>query len=341
MEDSLYDTSPEEDLLDDELLEQQYEIRAREESFRHLLARAAVSLVFLGSSLIVYYLLPFYPPTMAVFLALVPAAIAFRWPAVALCIMLLFAAPAYSYQLDVTIWALGILATVAVVLPFGLSRLPGACAGAAVGAASGVLMLTPYFYLSLPLLIGSTVFRFRGSTVGGGWAFFMFLTFYLPFLAIVDTSSADTLPLYTQVHYNDQLALTNLNMSSLEAAFESQINSSFSGFSGLAAYFYEEGFGGVVLILTLLTATVVIPAAVSTTGYLRLGGPTARALTPLVLLLLAELVYRLRHLRGHCAAYRHHVRLRRCSLHRRTLDPSAQPQGGPQDRTRYPLPGAV
>ncbi len=282
----------EEDLLDDGLLEQQYEIRAAEESFRRLLGRVAVALIFLASGLMVYYLMPFYPPTMAVFLALVPAGVAFRWPAIALFLLLLFAAPAYSYQLDVTIWALGILVTIAVVLPFGLSRLPGASAGAAIGAASAVLMLTPFYYLALPLLIGSTALRLRGSTAGGGWAFFIFLAFYLPFLAVAHTSTTQggSLPLFTQIDYAQRSALTNLDLSSLKAAFEGQLDHSFSGFSGLSAYFVQ-GWGGVAIILILLATIVITPAVVNATRQLRFGGPTARALAPLALMLVGALVF--------------------------------------------------
>jgi len=292
MESVLEYPTAEEELLDDGLLEQQYEIKAAEESFRRLLGRVAVSLIFLASGLIVYYLMPFYPPTMAAFLALVPAGIAFRWPAIALFLLLLFAAPAYSYQLDVTIWALGILITIAIVLPFGLSRLPGASAGAAIGAASAVLMLTPYYYLALPLLIGSTALRLRGSTAGGGWAFFIFMAFYLPFLAVAQTSTAEgeSLPLFTQIDYAQRSALTNLDLSSLKAAFDGQIGHSFSGFSGLSAYFVQ-GWGGVAIIFILLMTIVITPAIVNATRQLRFGGPTARALAPLVLMLTGALVF--------------------------------------------------
>ena len=86
----------EEEPFDDELLQQQYEIKSAEESFRTLISRIATAAVFLVSCLIVFYLLPFYPKPMAIFLALVPAVIAFRWPAIALFLMLFFAAPAYS-----------------------------------------------------------------------------------------------------------------------------------------------------------------------------------------------------------------------------------------------------
>jgi len=278
--------------FDDELLQQQHEIRSAEESFQTLLSRLTASGVFLASSLIVYYLLPFYPPTMAVFLALIPAVIAYRWPAVALFLMLLFAAPAYSYQLGVTIWALSIMVTIAVSLSFALSRLPGASLGSAVGAAAGVLMLTPYFYLSLPLLAGITLLRLRGSLAGGGWGFFMFMAFYLPFLALADTSIAqgDTIPLFLRVDYVQESALSNLDMNSLKAAFQDQINHNFGGFSSLSAYFVQ-GWGGIALVLTMFTAIVIAPPIVNTTRQLRVGGTILHALTPLILLLTVELVF--------------------------------------------------
>lgn len=283
---------PEEGSLNDEFADQQYEIRSAEEAFRRLLSRLAVAACFLVSSLIVYYLLPFYPPKMAVFLALIPAAIALRWPAVALFFMLAVAAPAYSYQLGVTIWALGIMIAIAVFLPFGLSGLPGASVGCALGAAAGVLMVTPYFYLALPLLAGSTVLRFRGSTVGGGWALFMFLSFFLPFLSIANlpTVHGETIPLFQTVDYTEQPVLSNLNLSTLKAAFDNQINNSFSGFAHFSEYFYR-GFGGVALILTMLMSVMVTPALVNTARHLRVGSTAIRALSPLILLLAVELVF--------------------------------------------------
>jgi hypothetical protein len=251
--------------FDEGLLRQQGQVRSDEESFRALLGKVTISAIFLASSLIVYYLMPFYPPTMAVFLALIPAVIAYRWPAVALFLMLLFAAPAYSYQLGVTIWMLGILVSIAVVLPFSLSRLPGASLSCAVGAAAAVLMLTPYFYFALPLLAGITLLQLRGSLVGGAWGLFIFLTFYIPFLILADTSAAqgETIPLFLSVDYAQQPHLSNLDLSSLKSAFEGQINNSFSGFPGFPSYFIE-GWGGIALILTMLVAVVITPAIVNT-----------------------------------------------------------------------------
>jgi len=270
----------------------QYWLESDEEAFRTLIGRATTSVIFLASSLIVYLLLPFYPTAMSVFLALLFAVIAYRWPAVALSIMLLFAAPAYSYQLGVTIWALAIMVTVAVVLPFGLSRLPGASLGSAVGAAAGALMLTNYFFLALPLLAGITLLRLRGSIAGAGWGLFMFLLFYLPFLFVASTTVAQgqTVPLFATADYPLQPALNVFDLGSLKAAFEGQINNDFSGFSGSSAYFIE-GWGGIALVLTMLMATVVTPAIINPSQRIKEAGILLRGLTPLLLLLAIELVF--------------------------------------------------
>ena len=228
-----------EEASSDQKLQQQDQIRSSEEAFRTLLSRATASIVFLASSLIVYYTLPFYPPAMSVFLAIVAGAVAYRWPAVALSIMLLFAAPAYSYQLGVTLWALSVPITIALVLPLGVSKLPGAALGSAVGAAAGALMLTPYFWLSLPLLAAVTLLRLKGSTAGGGWGLFMFLTFYLPFLFLIDTpvAAGETAPLFLQVDYPQPSALSSLDLDSLKTAFQGQLNNDVSGAPRFSQYF--------------------------------------------------------------------------------------------------------
>lgn len=291
MEPTLQLSQVEGDATDQALL-QQYGIASNEEAFRTLLGRASTSVVFLASSLIVYLLLPFYPTAMSVFLAIVSAVIAYRWPAVALSIMLLFAAPAYSYQLGVTIWALAIMVTVAVVLPYSFSKLPGASLGSAAGAAAGALMLTDYFFLSLPLLAGITLLRLRGSVAGAGWGFFMFLLFYLPFLFVASSPVAqgETVPLFTTTDYPLQPAMNVFDLDSLKAAFEGQINSSFSAFQGSSTYFVE-GWGGIVLVATMVMATVVTPAIINPSERTKEAGVLLRLLAPLLMLLAIELVF--------------------------------------------------
>ena len=274
------------------LLEQQWQIRSSETAFRTLLSRATTVLIFLACSLIIYYMLPFYPPAMSIFLAIIFALISYRWPAVALSLMLLFAAPAYSYQLGGAFWALGVFIAIAVVLPFCVSRLPGAILGCAVGTAAGVLMLTPYFLLSVPLLAGIILFRLPGSSASGGWGLFMFLTIYLPFLFMVQppVAQGETIPLFTTVDYPKQLSLSNLDLTSLKTAFQGHTNDGFSGFPAASTYFVQ-GWSGIVLILTMLMAIVVAPLALKLSTRIEETRILLRALSPFIMLSAISLIF--------------------------------------------------
>ncbi|MEE8471072.1 MAG: hypothetical protein V3S51_07065 [Dehalococcoidia bacterium] len=281
-----------EESSDQELLLQQSQVKTSEDAFRTLLVKVATATAFLVSSLIVFYLLPFYPSPMALFLAIVVTIIAYRWSAVALLIMLLFAAPAYSYQLGGVLWALGTLAAIALALPFCVSNLPGAALGSAVGAAAGVLMLTPYFLFSLPLLAVTAMLRLRGSAIGAPWGIFMYLTFYLPFLFLVQPTAAEgeTIPLFLSVDYPSQEALSHINLDSLKTAFQGNLNSGISGFPGASAYFVER-WGGIALILSMLVAFVGIPAILNPPGRIRENRVILRGLSLLLLMLAIELVF--------------------------------------------------
>ena len=249
---------------DEALLEERSQIARREGTFRGVLARATCAVVFLACSLMVLSLLPFYPPAMAVFLGIICGALAYRWPSGALAMLLVLAAPAYSYQLGGIVWGLLAMIAVAAALPFALSRLPGAAVGCAVGAAAGALMLTPYFFLALPLLAGVTLLRLKGSSSAGGWGLFMFLIIYVPFLflAEVPKEPGATVPLFATVEYARQLPLNQLDLESLKAAFQGLMSNDISGFPGFSSYFVR-GWGGVVLLLTMLVAILVNPAVLN------------------------------------------------------------------------------
>jgi len=280
------------DVSDCELLEEQNQIRIREDTFRIVLARVVTVIFFLASSMLVYQYVPFYPLPMSIFLALLSAGIASRWPAVALAVMLLFTAPAYCYQLGVTLWALSVPVTIAIVLPLALSGLPGACIGAAIGAAAGALMLTPYFWLSLPLIAVVTLLRLKGSPSASGWALFMFLAFYLPFLFLLETpvGQSESIPLFTQVEYLHPSALANLDLSSFKTAFEGLWNNDTSGAPGFSNYFIDE-WGGVVLVLTLFASILVTPAVFNLSRRIQRGGVFIKGLMPLLLLLSVEMIF--------------------------------------------------
>ncbi len=290
MEDTLPQLKTEQQ-SEEELLQRQCPVAKSEERFRELLLRATMSLSFLTAGLIVYYLLPFYPSSMSVFFAIMLAVIAFRWPSAALAVLLVLAAPAYAYQLGGAMWALGVMLALAAVLPFCVSRLPGAIIGCVAGTAAGVLVLSPYFLLSLPLLVGATLFRLKGSSMAGLWAVLMFLAFHLPFLSVAQSTGtqAGVVPLLTSVDYAQRPSLEYLGLEPLKAAF-GEAPAGFGDLSGFSAYFVE-GWGGIALVLTLVLAVIGVPTLLNLSRRVRHRGMLTRGMMPVLTLLAVELVF--------------------------------------------------
>ena len=299
-----------EDSFDRSLWEQQ-RINSKEMAFRALLGRAVVVVIFLASPLIIYSLLPFYPPSLSIFVAVASAAISYRWPAIALFVLLLFAAPAYSYQLRFgdSLLALAIIGPLALVLPLSVARLPGAAVGCAVGAAAGTLMLTGSFLLSIPLLSGIGLIRLKGSTAGAGLGVFVFLAFYLPFLFLAADPAAPggtvpqsgSVPVFLTVEHDKQPSLRHLSLSSIREAFpflqeEDQDDPVTDdeivpvGFGGVSSYFVDN-WGGLALVLSMIIAFVATPALLNLTRATEETVLLVRRLAPLLALLAMEIMF--------------------------------------------------
>lgn len=261
-------------------------------ALRRPLSQAGTSVIFLAASLILYCLLPYYPIAMALLLALVPAALGYRWPAAALSLMLLFAAPAYSYQLGGEPWAAYAAVGTAAVSPLCVRWLPGALIGCLAGVVAGTLMLTPYFYLSLPLLAGVTLVRPRGAAIGGLVAVSVFLALYMPFLFLqqAPASPGETVPLFAQVDYAQQPRLDHIGPDALRAALRGQTDSGVAATTGFSPYFVE-GWSGFALVIAMLGAFVAIPSALGLSRLTRGSSVALRGLTPLLSPLTAGLVF--------------------------------------------------
>ncbi len=280
------------DVSYDQALRWQYRFKTGEETLRVLLSNVTCVLVFFISSLLILLLMPFYPTAMAVFLSLLFGALAFRWPAVSLGLILAFAAPAYSYQLGGIAWAAAVMGALALALPFSVSKLPGAALGCVTGLAAGVLMLTPAFYLSLPLLAIISLLRIKGAASSGLWGVMMFLVVYLPFLFMLqppDTTGA-TVPLFLAVDYPERPGLDILQLDSLKAAFSTQEYEGIVGFPGVSDYFLE-GWSGVVLILAILVSILSIPALLNLSKKLGESNHVLHDLLPLFSLLSVEILF--------------------------------------------------
>jgi len=275
----------------DSALRWQYRFKTGEAYFRSLLSNITCSIIFLVASLLVLLLMPFYPTTMAVFLAIIFGIVAFKWPEISLGLLLAFAAPAYAYQLGGIAWSISILAVLAFALPVCLNKMPGAAIGCAAGLAAGVLMFTPAFYLSLPVLASVSFLRLRGSTFSGIWGVFMFLVIYLPFLFINEIpEGGGAVPLFTDVFNSQRNALDLFDLNSIKTAFNSQINGNAAGFPSISAYFFE-GWSGIVLIVTIVLTFLVTPGILNLSKRIDESRLVLRNLIPLFSLLIIEFVF--------------------------------------------------
>ena len=273
----------------DQALRWQYRFKTGEETLRVLLSNITCVVVFLISSLLIFLLMPFYPTAMAVFLSLLFGALAFKWPAVSLGLILAFAAPAYSYQLGGIAWAAAVMGALALALPFAVSKIPGAALGCITGVAAGALMLTSAFYLSLPLLAITSLLRIKGAASSGLWGVAMFLVVYLPFLFMLEPPGA-TVPLFLAVDYPERPALDILQLDSLKAAFSTREYEGVTGFPAVSDYFLQ-GWSGVVLILVVLASILSIPALLNLSKKIDESNTVLRGLIPLISLISVEIIF--------------------------------------------------
>jgi hypothetical protein len=225
-----------------------YELSKKEQIFRYHLLRWAVPGIFLVSSLICFLLFPFYPLVISLIIPFILAIIAYKFPALSLLIFSLLLIPSYVYQLGISHWVLiGLLLGYLLISAIATGK-PGASAGAAIGGLSGVLMLTPYFYFSIPLLAVILLLRLEGRRTGSILGIITFLMIYLPFLLSSPLPEGNIVSLFTSVTCSLKPPLTYLNPSSIMDSLQGALNSNTFISSGFSAYFVD-GFAGVAFIV--------------------------------------------------------------------------------------------
>jgi hypothetical protein len=135
--------------------------------------------------------MPVLPRELMVFVAIGLGALAFKVPTFALVLMILLAMPGYAYQLSgalpagVHIPVPMIVAMSAILLVIAvIAGELGATLGVAVGAIAAVLMLTPFQFLALPMMIATILFRGKHSQLRALLTILTFVVLYYPVLAI-------------------------------------------------------------------------------------------------------------------------------------------------------------
>lgn len=279
------------------------DLRARESHLRANLQKLLSSVIVLIASCMLLLSVPFFPATVSILGAVGLAALAFKAPSLAIGTMLLASLPGYVYQLGLPVSVfVGMAVFCFILFPFGNS--PGSAMGMAAGAIAAMLMLTPFYFFSLPVLIGVTLFRARGQKVGSTGSLLVFLLLFLPLLTanLSISSYQASLPLFEQVNYQMKEPLSAVEVGNMvsvlvkEAGTNSVIAKNLTAYLPVGYTEYGSRLLAIILVSLLAVSTSIAFGGLSLfnwllkreigTRYLPLIAPVASLLAASVAFLL-------------------------------------------------------
>ncbi|MBI2957981.1 MAG: hypothetical protein HYY32_03970 [Chloroflexi bacterium] len=291
---------------------QELNLKAREQQYRAMLLSALAAVFVTAAGLLLLLLAPFFPPQIAVFLAILLGVIAFKAPAPALAALMLLALPGYVYQLapSETSTGLPLLVVlgmaVALFIPAAAAVQTGAVLGIATGAVAAMLMLTPLFFMALPIMVAIPLFRARGGKVGSTGAIVVFMVLYFPILAAQQnvTHPGQLVPLFERLDLVTRPSVSVLDMGSVFSRLADAVGMPGSApeqrfLANFAAY-WPVSVGGRVPPLGFVLTTVLalsIAAAFGTLAFFRwlerreLASVRLRRIGPAISLLIANIVF--------------------------------------------------
>ena len=198
----------------------------QEEQLRSILLRILIGLFIAVASLLFAIFIPFYPISFAVVLAIALGALAYRAPALSLGLMFFFNMPGYIYQGGFSIGMVVTMGMVCLVATLACLGRPGACLVIAAGVIAGIMMFTPAYFLSIPLLVSVILFRARGIATGSPAAIMVFLAVYNSFLilTIKPGNPAAIVPLFQQVKFPLQPPLSVIELSQMVTALKESLD---------------------------------------------------------------------------------------------------------------------
>ncbi|MEE8472049.1 MAG: hypothetical protein V3S82_02650 [Dehalococcoidia bacterium] len=195
----------------------------REARFRAVTLRVLDCLGVLVASFAFFHYIPFYPSSFSILAAASLAAFTYKFPPATFVLMFVLFIPGLVYQLGLAPVMVLTIAGIWLVVVLSVVETPGGVLRMCLAIVAAMLMLTSYFYLSIPLLIGVALMRLEGMRVGAPISVLVFLTIYLPLLATTggNTAPGEPLPLLQQVSYVPKEALQTFHIPSLSALIQS------------------------------------------------------------------------------------------------------------------------
>ena len=209
----------------------------REIEYRKNLKKIFLASTIFLLSVFLLYLVPLYPVPIVFLFSIVSAVIAFRSVLTGFLFSFFLFIPAYLYQTSVPFWWLLInLFIIGIVLAKSTQDSSHILA-LVFGIISGLLFLTPYYFVSIPLMLLYGIVRKDSEFFRNTGLLFGFLLIFIPFNALafskhllldVDTMTQQTiynkmidssLPLFTQIIYDQQSRLVSFDIPKIVDSF--------------------------------------------------------------------------------------------------------------------------
>ena len=164
--------------------------KQKEQEFRIMLAKILGALCVSIAALVILLVVPVFPSSVSILLSIALGALAYKVPKLSVMLVFLGIVLGYAYQLALPIPVIIIMSLVLFFVSFGAEA--GSLLGMSCGILAAILMITPLFFMAIPLLIAVTLFRSRGKSTGSTGAIIVFLMLYIPLYVHAQTDLIPT-----------------------------------------------------------------------------------------------------------------------------------------------------
>ncbi len=286
-----------------------YDPKAREASFRSVLQRAVVGLVLFLATLATVIVLPVFPIPVSIALAIALGVIGYKFPLLGemLTLYLVLLSVTYQFELPLALF-------LAIWIFFSLISLqalrPGGIFAVSCGVIAAMLMTSPLYWASVPIMLAAPLVRGRGRNVGSAGAILVFLALYLLLLvhnappALPPQQVEPPVPLFGQTTIEPKPRLSVIEIEVLASSLKQSVLTAHAPvdqyLNRLSIYFpvFQSGSRNGVLIIVLgLYLAVSVAAAfgiLEATRWIRrreVGEKVIPWLSPIAALLGGEILF--------------------------------------------------
>jgi hypothetical protein len=153
----------------------------KEQKLISTIVRVLASICIFVSSLIVFLLVPIFPPSISLLLAVACGALCYKTPVLSIFLSFLGITLAFAYQLSLPISIVVCLAILLFIIAV-MTRDAISVIHVSIGILAATLMITPLYFLAIPLLLAIPLFSSKGGSIGNTRAIATFIALYIPIL---------------------------------------------------------------------------------------------------------------------------------------------------------------